>query len=74
MIMETQPILEISLTPEEEKAFFTVEKVLKQLQKTYILQTSFESVSDGTIFEIDELPRVRGVLDTIAKNTYFRMR
>lgn len=74
MKMERQSTLAIYLTPEEEKAFHTVDKVLRQLQDTYIPQASFEAIGNGKIFEIGELSRVRGVISTIFENTHFRMR
>ena len=74
MKMEEQTTLAIFLTPEEEKAFHTVDKVLRQLQDTYIPQASFEAIGNGEIFEIAELSRVRGVIGTIFENTHFRMR
>lgn len=74
MKMERQTTLAIYLTPEEEKAFRTVNKVLKQLQDTYIPQASFEVIGNGEIFEIGELSRVRGVIGAIFENTHFRMR
>ena len=74
MKMERQTTLAIFLTPEEEKAFHTVDKVLEQLQDTYIPQASFEAIGNGEIFEIAELSRVRGVIGTIFENTHFRMR
>ena len=74
MKMERQSTLAIYLTPEEERAFHTVDKVLRQLQDTYIPQASFEAIGNGEIFEIGELSRVRGVISTIFENTHFRMR
>ena len=74
MKMERQTTLAIFLTPEEEEAFHTVDKVLEQLQDTYISRASFEAIGNGEIFEIAELPRVRGVISTIFGNTHFRMR
>ena len=74
MKMERQSTLAIYLTPEEEKAFHTVDKVLRQLQDTYIPQASFEAIGNGEIFEINELSRVRGVISTIFENTHFRMK
>lgn len=74
MKMEEQTTLAIFLTPEEEKAFHTVDKVLRQLQDTYIPQASFEAIGNGEIFKIEELSRVRGVIGTIFENTHFRMK
>ena len=74
MKMEKQTTLAICLTPEEEKAFRTVDRVLRQLQDTYIPQTSFEAIVNGELFNISELSRVRGVIGTIFENTHFRMR
>lgn len=74
MKMERQTTLAIFLTPEEEKAFHTVDKVLRQLQDTYIPQASFEAIGNGEIFNISELSRVRGVIGTIFENTHFRMK
>ena len=72
--METRTTLAIYLTTEEENAFHTVDRVLKQLQDTYIPQTSFEAIGNGEIFNIGELSRVRGVLGTVFENTHFHMR
>ena len=74
MTMGTQTTLTIHLTTEEEKAFHTVDRVLRQLQDTYIPQASFEAIGNGEIFEIAELSRVRGVLDTVFTNTHFHMK
>ena len=74
MKMEEQTTLAIFLTPEEEKAFHTVDKVLRQLQDTYIPQASFEAIGNGELFNISELSRVRGVIGTIFENTHFRMK
>ena len=74
MTLGTQTTLTIHLTTEEEKAFHTVDRVLRQLQDTYIPQASFEAIGNGEIFEIAELSRVRGVLDTIFTNTHFHMK
>ena len=73
MTMGTQTTLTIYLTPEEEMAFHTVDKVLRQLQDTYIPQAKFEAIGNGEIFEIEELSRVRGVIGTIFENTHFHM-
>ena len=73
MKMTRQTTLAIYLTPEEEIAFHTVDKVLRQLQDTYIPQAKFEAIGNGEIFEIEELSRVRGVIGTIFENTHFRM-
>ena len=73
MTMGTQTTLTIHLTGEEEKAFHTVDRVLRQLQDTYIRQAKFEAIGNGEIFEIEELSRVRGVLGTIFENTHFHM-
>ena len=74
MRMERQTTLAIFLTEEEEKAFHTVDKVLRQLQDTYIPQASFEAIGNGEIFKIAELSKVRGVLDTVFTNTHFHMK
>ena len=74
MTMGTQTTLTIHLTTEEEKAFHTVDRVLRQLQDTYIPQASFEAIGNGEIFEIAELSRVRGVLSTVFTNTHFYMK
>lgn len=74
MKMEEQTTLAIFLTSEEEKAFHTVDRVLRQLQDTYIPQASFEAIGNGEIFNISELSRVRGVIGTIFENTHFRMK
>lgn len=74
MTMGTQTTLTIHLTTEEENAFHTVDRVLRQLQDTYIPQTSFEAIGNGELFNISELSRVRGVIGTIFENTHFRMR
>ena len=74
MKMEEQTTLAIFLTPVEEKAFHTVDRVLRQLQDTYIPQTSFEAIGNGELFNISELSRVRGVIGTIFENTHFRMK
>ena len=73
MKMTTQTTLSIYLTPEEEKAFHTVDKVLRQLQDKYIPQARFEAIGNGEIFEIEELSRVRGVISSIFENTHFHM-
>lgn len=72
--METRTTLAIYLTTEEEKAFHTVDKVLKQLQDTYIPQASLTAIGNGEMFEIAELSRVRGVLDTVFTNTHFHLK
>ena len=74
MTMRTQTTLTIHLTTEEEKAFHTVDKVLEQLQDTYIPQASFEAYDNGEIFQINELARVRGLLSTVSENTHFYMK
>ena len=74
MTMGTQTTFTIHLTTEEENAFHTVDRVLRQLQDTYIPQTSFEAIGNGELFNISELSRVRGVIGTIFENTHFRMR
>lgn len=73
MTMGTQTTLTIHLTAEEEKAFHTVDKVLRQLQDTYIPRAKFEAIGNSEIFEIEELSRVRGVLSTVFENTHFHM-
>ena len=74
MTIGTQTTLTIHLTTEEEKAFRVVDNVLRQLQDTYISKTSFEAYGNGEIFQINELSRVRGVLDVVSKNTHFYMK
>ena len=74
MTMETRTTLAIYLTTEEENAFHTVDRVLRQLQDKYIPQAQFEAIGNGEIFEIEELSRVRGVISTIFENTHFHMR
>ena len=73
MKMEKQTTLAIYLTPEEEKAFHTVDKVLRQLQDTYLPHTRFEAIGNGEIFGIEELSRIRGAIGTIFENTHFRI-
>lgn len=70
---ETQTSLAIFLTPEEEKAFHAVDKILKHLQNTYAPQERFEAIGTGELFEIEELSRVRRVIGTIFENTHFRI-
>lgn len=74
MTLGTQTTLTIHLTTEEEQAFRVVDKVLRQLQDTYIPQASFEAYDNGEIFQINELSRVRGVLSTVSENTHFYMK
>jgi hypothetical protein len=74
MKIERQTTISIFLTPEEEKAFHTVDRILKQLQDTYVSEACFEAIRSGELFEIEELPRVRGVIGTIFENTHFRIK
>ena len=74
MIIGTQTTLTIHLTAEEKKAFNVVDRVLQQLQDTYTSKTSFEAYGNSEIFQINELFRVRGVLETICGNTHFYMK
>lgn len=74
MKMERQTTVSIFLTPEEEKAFHTVDRILKQLQDTYVSEAYFEAIGNDEIFVIEELSRVRGVIGTIFENTHFRIK
>ena len=52
-------------------AFEIVDKVLLDWQRAFFPQIEFQSLDTGEIFQIEELSRVRGILDLLGSDTVF---
>lgn len=72
MKLEKKTMIQTLLTQEEKDAFAIVDKVLSDWQKTaFFPQIEFYELETGEIFQIEELSRVRGILELLGKDTVF---
>lgn len=71
MKLERKTMTQTLLTQEEKDAFAIVDKVLSDWQKAFFPQIEFYSLETGEIFQIEELSRVRGILELLGQDTIF---
>lgn len=71
MKLERRTMTQTMLTLEEKNAFEIVDKVLFDWQRAFFPQVKFQSMDTGEIFQIEELSRVRGILELLGKDTVF---
>lgn len=65
----THQVLNIhQLTIEEYQALELAEKVIEHIQETYGELCRLTSPNDGECVIVNELPRVRGILDFLMRN------
>lgn len=65
MNITEQTIIAFDLTPEEEKALLTTYEILLEIGHKYNKYRAISNFNTGEIVEIDELPRVRGIISAI---------
>ena len=63
----------IALSENEIECLRKADKILKEIQ-TQLKEGEYMTVDTGEIFDVAELGRVRGILDTIAKDYLFEKR
>lgn len=71
MKLERRIMTQTILTQEEKDAFEIVDKVLLDWQRAFFPQVEFQSLGTGEIFQIEELSRVRGILELLGNDTLF---
>ena len=65
MNITKQTVIAFDLTPEEEKALLTTYEILSEISHKYDKYIAISNFNTGEIVEIDELPRVRGIISAI---------
>lgn len=71
MRIEKIEMVEIELNPAEECSFKVVDEALKRLQGRFAKNIKLTGKEEGTVIEIKELARVRGILNCLLKNFTF---
>lgn len=65
MNITEQTITSFKLSPEEKKALLTTYEILSEIGHKYNKYIAISNFNTGEIIEIDELPRVRGIVSAI---------
>lgn len=68
MRLERETIINLNLTQTEKQALALVDLMLLRFQEKFSDETKFQSAETGELFEVEELSRVRGILDMIHTN------
>lgn len=71
MKLERKTITQTNLTQEEKNAFKIVDKILLEWQMAFFPQVKFHSEDTGKTFQIEELSRVRGILELLGTDAVF---
>jgi hypothetical protein len=71
MRIEQIEMIEIELNSDEKLSFNVVDEVLRGLQFRFAKNTKLTGKEEGTVIEIQELARVRGILNCLLKNLIF---
>lgn len=74
MNITEQTIMEFDLTPEEEKALLTTYKILLEIGSRCNKYRALSNFATGEIIEIDELPRVKGIISAILEGDAWELK
>ena len=74
MNITEQTITLFELSPEEEKALFTTYEILLEIGHRYNKYRAISNFNTGEIIEIDELPRVRGIVSAILEEDIWEVK
>jgi hypothetical protein len=74
MRIEKTEVANIKLNSAERLSLEVIDETLKELQNRFTKNTRLTGEKEGTVIEVKELARVRGILDCLLNNSTFEVK